>query len=239
MAHRDARWNRPWIGAIFVALALTLSGTLGFAQQRVSGAVRFTGDFETLSTAAADHHYTLRVSPWAERQRPPLDQLRVALIAQEAPAPGPARTIELDAFEANPRSIVVAPGTPIVFASKGPRPWAVDALGRPSIEPVALEPGASSREIVLKQPGLYIFEDRNYTSVRAYVIVASSVADSALAAVGDNKATFELPLVPAGSYSLLVFFQGRRIFQREVTLKADSDEKLEFLLDVGDFNKGR
>ncbi len=209
------------VGLALVAAIWTLNASPVSAQSvgTTQGMLLFDNVPEHASNAAGTGHL------WRFRSAPvgplmPLEDLHIVLLGTTAQA-SKARDAEVQvaAYGTNPPTVAVTPGSQVTFTSGGPAPWKLDVVGR-AMEPVILDSTGSSGEVKLDKPGRYIFRDGSSPSVTTYVIVGRVVADSGLTRASDNEASFDLGAVPAGTYTMRVYFRGENVvtLEREVTV---------------------
>lgn len=166
-------------------------------------------------------HWRMPAVMQARTTRPPLDQMIVVLSHDEEKRSPEDTSAVIKGYSIEPRVIVAAPNTTLHVEHQGQDAVRLEAVGRSGIEPLTLKEPGSKAKLSLDKPGRYILQAMEYTSILTYVIVTDSIADSTLQATSNDRAQFDLGDVPAGSYELRIYYQGKIVLEEKVEVNAE------------------
>jgi hypothetical protein len=105
-----------------------------------------------------------------------------------------------------PSTIVLSMGSRLSFKNVDPFPHVLYEVEDPKWAPNATGP-SSTREWAATAPGVHTIRDQLFPSIVMHVIVDPTAAEFALP---DRDGAFSMPL-PAGEYTLKVFFDGKQV----------------------------
>ncbi|MES1171638.1 MAG: hypothetical protein ABUL77_00240 [Bacteroidota bacterium] len=129
-------------------------------------------------------------------------------------------TVEIAGLEAQPRVVVVGPGSVVEFKNMGKITHELSTPGDASVMPVErLNPG-TFRHHKFGAPGGYLVRCAEYPSLAISVIVV----DSPYYATADDKGVFQMPAgVPDGKATLKVWSMGRWVHEESIDTSGKQD----------------
>jgi hypothetical protein len=138
----------------------------------------------------------------------------VAAFINGTAQPHDGKIITVTGGRATPSTIVVAPGSRLVFKNVDPFPHSLFEVGNASWAANPTAPG-SSRDWSGTSPGIHEVRDQLFPSVAMYILVDPAAAEFAYP---DHEGAFTMTL-PPGEYTLKVFFEGKQVSKPVENLK--------------------
>ena len=121
-------------------------------------------------------------------------------------APHDGKIVNVTGGRVSPSTIVVSPGSRIVFKNVDPFPHILYEEGNASWAANPTAPG-SQRDYAAGGPGVHEVRDQLFPSVVMHIVVDANATEFAFP---DHDGNFTMSL-PAGEYSLKVFFDGKLV----------------------------
>jgi hypothetical protein len=116
------------------------------------------------------------------------------------------KIITITGGRATPSTIVVAPGSRLVFKNVDPFPHTLFEVGNASWAANPTAPG-SSRDWSGTSPGVHEVRDQLFPSVAMHIVIDPGAVEFAYP---DHEGAFTMTLAP-GEYALKVFFDGKQV----------------------------
>jgi hypothetical protein len=130
----------------------------------------------------------------------------VAAFISGTAQPHDGKIIMVTGGRATPSTIVVAPGSRLVFKNADPFPHTLYEVGNASWAANPTAPG-SSRDWSGTSQGVHEIRDQLFPSVAMHIVVEPSAAEFAFP---DHEGAFSMAL-PPGEYSFKVYFDGKLV----------------------------
>jgi hypothetical protein len=128
-----------------------------------------------------------------------------ALATSAQDAPRMPMLITVGGGRTSKTTVVVAPGTRIIFENRDPYPHRLYAVGKPEILPPANTAALGKREWGAPSPGTYQIRDELFPSVRSWIVVEPKVA----AITYPNTAgAYQFQQLSPGEYTIQAYFCG-------------------------------
>jgi hypothetical protein len=102
-------------------------------------------------------------------------------------------------------TIVVAPGTRIIFENRDPYPHRLYGVGIPQILPAAPTAALGKREWAAPAPGKYEIRDELFPSVRTWIVVEPNVA---AITYPTTAGAYQFQQLTPGEYTIRAYFAG-------------------------------
>jgi hypothetical protein len=102
-------------------------------------------------------------------------------------------------------TVVVAPGTRMIFENRDPYPHRLYAVGKPEILPPANIAALGKREWGAPAPGTYELRDELFPSVRSWIVVEPRVA---AITYPTTAGAYQFQQLTPGEYTLQAYFSG-------------------------------
>jgi plastocyanin len=123
-------------------------------------------------------------------------------------------TVKVTGGRLTPSTVVLSVGSRISFKNTDPFPHTLYEVEDPKWGPNPTN-SLSTREWAATTPGIHTIRDQLYPSIVMKIVVDPNAADFA---VPDHDGAFSIPL-PAGEYSLKVYFEGKPVGKELTGLK--------------------
>ncbi len=161
-------------------------------------------------------------------------ELCLAALAKEDQKPQSATLIRVGGGRTTPVTIVVTPGTKLVFQNTDPFKHRLYIEGDSNFQPNDIERGGK-REWTATQAGTYEVRDELAPSLRMWI-----VADPKVAAISypSMKGAFHLAVPQPGEYEVQAFFAGQKVGSPVPTVIEGRDLKLAKPIVVATKKKG-
>jgi hypothetical protein len=149
--------------------------------------------------------------PPAERRLDVPRELAVVLVGAGA---APESSFLIQGGTLMPSTLVARAGTTLRLENRDGCSYELSAAGLDGFSSLQTAPG-NARTVPIPQAGKWVIGDRQYTHVQAHLhVIADLVARAELNAEG----RFEFKAVPAGEYTLKVFFRDRELVSSPVVV---------------------
>lgn len=149
------------------------------------------------SPAVGQQYRTLSASPNKD--------ICIAALSQNGGAAGEAVLMSMTGGRIVPTTIVVSPGTKLVFKNFDPFAHKLFLVGNAAFKPDPQQPNASREWQAPNGSGRFEFRDELFPSIRTFVVVEPQLSSVAFPT---KEGTFSFNL-PAGEYTLKAFFGGK------------------------------
>ncbi|MCS6797317.1 MAG: hypothetical protein NZ898_02095 [Myxococcota bacterium] len=144
-----------------------------------------------------------------------IDAARDFAVGLFGSGPGPAETeVALDGGDFSPTTVLVRAGTTLRIVNRDACSHELYVEGREDFTPLGTSPG-NARTTQVREAGTFEIRDRLYAHVRGWVVAA---ADLVARGTVESSGAFAFADVPAGSYTLRVYYRGREVARRDVTV---------------------
>lgn len=229
-----SRWPRfgrglAWLVPVLLAV-LPLSGTAdaGSLKGKVSGGEKVVPQVYADAAKVDAHRYTWREpSPTVKKEIRDLganlsrDVCIVALASIAAPKHDDI-TVNVTGGRAYWSTLVVSPGTKLVFLSRDPFPHRLYLNGNDSFKPDEMA-GGGRREWTAPSQGTFTFLDKNFPTLKLVVAVEAGAVDFTFP---NHTGAYAFPNLPSGDYVIRAYFEGKPVGKpAAVGLKASAEVK--------------
>ncbi len=202
------------VGASALAAAPSLAGNAapGALKGKILGWEKLIAQVYADASKIDAHRYTWREpSPTVKQEFRKLsanvsrDVCVAAFVSGTAPAHD-GKIVMVTGGRVTPSTIVVSPGSRIVFKNADPFPHSLYEVGNATWAANPTAPG-SQRDWAGTAPGVHEFRDELFPSVVMHIVVDPQAIEFAFP---DHDGAFTMTL-PAGEYTLKVFFDGKPV----------------------------
>ena len=197
-----------WPSAVAQGNLVTVKGTVRMADP---GGRRYQGYWRL-------ENGTVPVKP-AAGGKPSTVVVLDGINGSHAPPPRTV-TVEIANLDAQPRVVVVGPGSVVEFKNMGKTTHELSTPADPSLMPIERLNPETFRRQKFGTPGGYLVRCAEYPHLTISVIVV----DSPYYAIADERGAFSIPSVPEGKARLRVWSQGH--FAHEQTIDTASQQEL-------------
>jgi hypothetical protein len=201
--------------APIVLLVLPLSGTAeaGGTKGKTTGAEKLLPQVYADASKLEAHRYTWREpSPTVKKEvrdltaNPTRDICVVALSSNQAPKHDDV-TVNVTGGRTYWSTLVVSPGTKLVFLSRDPFPHKMYLAGNDSFKPDEML-GGGRREWTAPSQGTFTFLDKNFPSLKMVVSVEPGAVDFAFP---NHAGVYAFSNLPVGDYVMRAYFEGKAV----------------------------
>jgi plastocyanin len=199
------------------AAAVALAGCLLLSSAAFAGVVTFKGSVHNLESVNPGRRFS---GYWrlengiVPASGPAKDVAAVVLDGSNGLHPPSPRTVtvQLAGLDANPRIVVVGPGSVVEFQNDDKVTHELSTPADPSLVPVErLSPGAR-RHVKFDKLGAFVIRCAEFPHMMVSVLVVESPLFSAV----DDKGNFAIPNAPEGKATLKVWSGGRWVYEGPV-----------------------
>ena len=202
------------LSASAVATTPSLAGSAGPAavKGKVVGWEKLVPQLYAEASKSDAHRYTWREpSPTVKQDFRRLSanvarDVCVAAFVSGTAAPHDGKIVLVTGGRVTPSTIVVSPGSRIVFKNADPFPHSFFEVGNATWAANPTAPG-SQRDWAGTAPGVHEIQDQLFPSVAMHIVVDPQATEFASP---DREGAFTMTL-PSGEYTLKVFFDGRLV----------------------------
>lgn len=231
------------LGSSVLALAASLSIAnvvwAGPIRGRIGGYEKLFPDVYAEAAKQGAHRFIWREpSPTVKRayfelSASPSRHICIAAMSDgKVAAPDPSGVaIRVSGGQTFPTTIVVQPGTKLVFQNHDPFPHRLFDKNNPAWGPQEMGPKGSREWIAPSNQLKFEIQDQLFPSIRMFIVVKPGVATYVLPA---RDGSFILD-VPSGNYTLQAYFQGREVGKPvSVLAKEKGIFDIKGLIDLGE-----
>jgi plastocyanin len=204
--------NRLWLVATLVTGVAT-SALAGQVRGKIAGESKIVPEVYA-EMAKAEHRYTWREpSPTVKPEFRALSvnvsrDVCIAAISTGTAQPHEAIQITVTGGHTVPTTIVVSPGTKLLFVNHDPFPHRLYGMpGNDAFKESETTP-SGSRDWTATSPGRFEFRDKLSPTLRFFAVVDPGVVD---VVYPGHNGTFAFRDLPAGDYFLKAFANGKQI----------------------------
>ncbi len=211
MRDRKSRAVAVVIGAIALAIAGSVAGLSDAIAIEVRGRVEVPSDAapaaDTEDRNARRNRYWKVWNGFFGARTPRIDVARSVAVVLTGTGPGPESDFRIAGGNVMPSTLVARAGTTLRLDNRDSCSYELFSSDLTGFDAIQTAPG-NARTMTLAAAGHYTIEDRNYAHVNAHLHVLPD-----LVARGDVDAEgrFVFTNVPAGSYTLKVFYEAREV----------------------------
>ncbi len=149
-------------------------------------------------------------------------ELCLAALAKDDQKPQPATLVRVGGGRTTPVTIVVTPGTKLVFQNTDPFKHRLYIKGDTNFQPNDTERGGK-REWTATKAGTYEVRDELAPSLRMWIVAEPKVAAISYPSM---KGEFHLNVVESGEYQVQAFFAGEKVGDPSPVMLEGRDVKL-------------
>jgi len=205
-----------------LASALVLL-SLGLGPVAVAGNVKGTVRLPEALRAGRQHqgYWRLENGNVPVRSAPSKSQSVVVLDGISGTHPPPAKTVtvEISGLDAQPRVVVIGPGSVVEFKNVGKVTHELSTPANTTLMPIErLNPG-TFRHQKFGAPGGYVVRCSQYPHLAISVLVV----ESPFFAMPDEKGAFSIPGAPDTKAKLKVWSQGRWVHEQDIDASSKQD----------------
>ena len=198
---------------VLVVLPLSGIAEAGPVKGKVSAPEKLVPQVYTDAAKLDAHRYTWREpSPTVKKEvrdlgaNPTRDICVVALSSNAAPKHDDV-TVNVTGGRTYWSTLVVSPGTKLVFLSRDPFPHKMYLSGNDSFKPDEML-GGGRREWTAPSQGTYTFLDKNFPSLKMVVTVEPGAVDFAFPT---HAGAYTFANLPVGDYVVKAYFEGKPV----------------------------